>query len=631
MLQIIRNLFTGWVAVLFIALLIIPFAFWGITSYFGSAANIAAATVNGESISLAEYQSSYQNIRRQFQNISPQLAQENEFIKQQTLDKLIDRILLLDIKQDLGLRVSNDQIRQAILEIPNFRNPEGFDTVAYNSFLLRSGMTAPMFEAEMRDDLSLEQLQTGLLQTTIVTPHELRLIGAIERETRNIRYATIEYDDFKEGVEVTQAEIQADYDENASSYISPEQVKLAYIHLSIDDVAQEVTVGEGELETYFDSFRDNYSITERRKVRQILVYSEGEEDRESAETIANQIYDQVANSGLSFEDARTQYDNEDITVEVSDFGFLNQGVLDPEVDEVVFNTEVGVLSEPIQTDYGFQIVVVDEVTGGDRPDLSEVRGEVETDYRRSQAERRFFELYDELAVLTYENPDTLAIASETLGLDIQESDYLSRNGGSNILLNNQKVLSAAFSDDVLNEGNNSELIEIDADQIVVIRVTEHQPQRTMTLSEVEDSIRAKILFDKVSGLTADRGDEIIGKIRQGADSDLIAEEYSIIWTNKNDVGRTDLALNGQLLQAAFTADKPADGEVSVIGAPLISGDYGIVVVTDVNDIDPESLADEDIAEIFNRVMQNNASRTWSNILTDLRADADIEIFEDNLN
>lgn len=289
------------------------------------------------------------------------------------------------------------------------------------------------------------------------------------------------------------------------------------------------------------------------------------------------------------------------------------------------------MSEPIQTDYGFQIVVVDEVTGGDRPDLSEVRGEVETDYRRSQAERRFFELYDELAVLTYENPDTLAIASETLDLDIQESDYLSRNGGSNILLNNQKVLSAAFSDDVLNEGNNSELIEIDADQIVVIRVTEHQPQRTMTLSEVEDSIRAKILFDKVSGLTADRGDEIIGKIRQGADSDVIAEEYSIIWTNKNDVGRTDLALNGQLLQAAFTADKPADGEVSVIGAPLISGDYGIVVVTDVNDIDPESLADEDIAEIFNRVMQNNASRTWSNILTDLRADADIEIFEDNLN
>ncbi len=631
MLQIIRNLFTGWVAVLFIALLIIPFAFWGITSYFGSTANIDAAIVNGESISLAEYQSSYQNIRRQFQNISPQLAEENEFIKQQTLDKLIDRILLLDIKEDMGLRVSNDQIRQAILEIPNFRNPEGFDTVAYNSFLLRSGMSAPMFEAEMRDDLSLEQLQTGLLQTTIVTPRELRLIGAIERETRDIRYATIEYDDFEAGIEVAQSEIQADYDQNSASYISPEQVKIAYIHLSIDDVAREVSVEDGELETYFDTFRDNYSVTERRKVRQILVYSEGEEERENAENIANEIYDQVVNSGMSFDDARSQYDGDEITVEVSDFGFLNQGVLDPEVDEVVFNSDVGVLSEPIQTDYGFQIIIVDEVTGGDRPELADVRGEVETDYRRSQAEKRFFELYDELAVLTYENPDTLDIASESLGLPVQESGYLSRTGGNDILLNNQNVLSAAFSDDVLIEGNNSELIEINADQIAVIRVTEHLPQRIMELSEVQDSIREKILFDKVSGLTADRGNEIVEKIRQGADTDTVAEEYSIIWTNKNEVGRTDLALNRQLLQAAFVADKPAEDEISVTGTPLITGDYGIVIIQNVNDIDPESLADEDIAEIFNRVMQNNASRTWSNILKDLRADADIQIFEDNLN
>lgn len=631
MLQIIRNIFTGWIAVLFIALLIIPFAFWGITSYFGSAANIEAANVNGVEISLAEYQQSYQNIRRQFQNISPLLAQENEFVKQQTLDKLIDRILLLDIKDDLGLRVSNDQIKQAILEIPNFRNPEGFDTVAYNNFLLRSGFTAPMFEAEMREDLSLEQLQTGLLQTTIVTPVELRKIAAIEQETRDIRHASIEYGDFRDGVEVSQEEIQADYNENSGSYTSPEQVKLAYLHLSIDDVAQEVTVEEEDLVTYFESFRDSYSITERRKVRQILIYSEGEEDREMAENIANQIYDEVTNSGMSFEDARSQHDGDEISVEVSDFGFLNQGVLDVEVDDVVFNTEIGVLSEPIETEYGFQLVIVDEVTGGDRPELSEVRGEVDTDYRRNEAEKRFFELYDELAVLTYENPDTLDIASEVLGLDVQESDYISRAGGSNLLLNNQKILSAAFGDDVLNEGNNSELIEVNTDQIVVIRVIEHQPQRTMSLSEVEDSIREKILFDKVSDLTATRADEIIEKIRQGNDADAVAGEYSLIWTNKDEVSRTDIALDGQILEAVFTAAIPAEGEISVTGVPLLSGDYGIVLIKDVNDIDPESLSDENVAEIFTRVMQNNASRAWSNILADLKADAEIEIFEDNLN
>ncbi len=631
MLQIIRNIFTGWIAVLFIALLIIPFAFWGITSYFGNSANIEAASVNGVDISLAEYQESYQNIRRQFQNISPILAQENEFVKQQTLDKLIDRILLLDIKNDLGLRVSNEQIRQAILEIPNFRNPEGFDTVAYNNFLLRSGFTAPMFEAEMREDLSLEQLQTGLLQTTIVTPVELRRIAAIEQETRDIRYATIEYGDFRDGVEVSPEEIQADYNENSGSYISPEQVKLAYIQLSLDDVAQDITVDEEDLVTYFESFRDRYSITERRKVRQILVYSEGEEELAMAESVANQIYDEVINSGMSFEEARNQHDGDEISVEVSDFGFLNQGVLDTEVDEAVFNAEIGVLSEPIQTDYGFQLVIVDELTGGVRPELSDVRGEVDTDYRRNEAEKRFFEIYDELAVLTYENPDTLEIASEVLGLDVQQSDYISRAGGSNLLLNNQKVLSAAFSDDVLIEGNNSELIEVSTDQIVVIRVIEHQPQRTMSLSEVEDSIREKLLFDKVSDITATRANEIIEKIRQGNDADVVAGEYSVIWTNKDEVSRTDIALDGQILEGVFTAETPAEGENTVTGVPLLSGDYGIVLIRNVNDIDPESLTDEDVADIFTRVMQNNASRAWSNILSDLKANAEIEIFEDNLN
>ena len=266
-----------------------------------------------------------------------------------------------------------------------------------------------------------------------------------------------------------------------------------------------------------------------------------------------------------------------------------------------------------------------------RPELSDVRGEVDTDYRRNEAEKRFFEIYDELAVLTYENPDTLEIASEVLGLDVQQSDYISRAGGSDLLLNNQKILSAAFGDDVLIEGNNSELIEVSTDQIVVIRVIGHQPQRTMSLSEVEDSIREKLLFDKVSDITATRANEIIEKIRQGNDADVVTGEYSVIWTNKDEVSRTDIALDGQILQGVFTAETPAEGESTVTGVPLLSGDYGIVLIRNVNDIDPESLTDEDVADIFTRVMQNNASRAWSNILSDLKADAEIEIFENNLN
>ena len=631
MLQAIRSIFTGWMAVLFVGLLIIPFAFWGIDSYFNNAANISAANVNSVNISLAEYQKSFQNIRRQFQDISPALAEQNDFIKQQTMDKLVERILLMEVKGDLGLRVSEDQIRSAIFEIPAFNNPEGFAPVAYQNFLLSSGYTPTLFEAEIREDMSLEQLQAGILATTIVTPDELKRIVAFEKQTRDIQYATISYDSFREQIEVSNSEIQTYYDDNTSDFTSPEQVNLSYLMLSINNVAQEVDVTDEDILAYFENFRQNYSIAERRKVRQILIYAEGDENMENAGDIADQIYELVTNSDSSFEDAQNQFDSDEITVEASDFGYLNEGVLDPEIDEVVFSTEIGVVSRPIVSEYGYQIVVVDEVTGGDSPTFDQVSGEVDTDYRREQAEKKFFQLYDELAVLTYEHPESLELASESLGLPVLESGFISQMGGSNTLLSNQKIIAAAFSDEVLIMGNNSDLIELDSDRIVVIRVQEHKQQQILPLTEVRESIEARLLFEKGSEKTRSIGQEIIVKLDQNIDPATLVAEYSIIWAERNGVSRDNTELDRSIIETVFNSGTPQNGNSVVTGTQLIQGDYAVVRVNTVINVEAESVSDEDIVTVKNRISQNRASRTWSSIISNLRSDASIEIYEDNLN
>ena len=627
MLQSIRNLFTGPMAIIFIALLIIPFAFWGIDSYFGNSANIDAVDVNGVNVSLAVYQRSYQNIRQQLQDISPALAEQNDFIKQQTLDKLIDRLLLLEVRDDLGLRISNDQVRTAIYEIPAFRNPEGFDTVAYQNHLLRQGYTPTMFEAEIKEDMTLEQLQSGLLQTTIVTPYEYKIVAAIGNQTRDISYGTISYTSIRDDIEVSDEELQTYYDQNKNDFKNPEQVKVDYIHLSIDKVAQEVNVDEETIRDYFEIYRNNYSITERRKVRQILVYADDEESKETAANIAGEIYDLVTSSEISFEDVRDQYDSDEITVEISDFGFLNQGVLDTEVDEVVFSIETGVVSDPIATDYGYQLVVVDEITGGDSPEFEEVRGEVDTDYRREQAEKRFFEFYDELAILTFENPETLEFASESLALPILESGMLTSLGGDIPLLNNQKVLTAVFSEDVLINGNNSDLIEINTDEVVVLRVLEHNPEKILPLSEVNDAVKERLRFQKGTERTLIIGEEIISKLKQGIDADTLTEEYSIFWTNRSAVRRDSAELDPEIMKAVFRASKPVDDGNVVGGVSLAQGDYVVFTINKVNDVSTESLSDENIQLIRYRMLQNRASRAWSSIIKDLRSNADIEIYD----
>ena len=629
MLQTIRNLLSGWVAVAFVILLIIPFAFWGIDSYFGSGANVNAAVVDGEEINLTEYQRTFQNIRQQMQGISPALAEQTEFIKQQALNRLVERILLENVKEDLGLRASDAQVRAAIRGIPAFNNPEGFDTVAYQNFLMSSGYSPQAFEAELREDLALEQLQAGLLQTTFATPAETARMAALENQTRDIDYGRIYFNEIRPDVEVTDEELQAYYDENPGEFMRPERVKVAYLQLSTEAIARNVEVDEEALRAYFENNRASYSVAERRKVRQILVYAEDEAGRQRAGEVAREIH-QAVTSGTGFEEAEEQYDSEDITVEVSNFGFLNRGVLDENVDELVFSLEPGVVSEPIETEYGYQIMVVDEVTGGQIAGFEEARGEVESDYRRQQAERQFFELYDELAVLTYEHPDTLEFAAEALDLPVRESGYITRTGAETAVLDNPRVIDAAFSEDVLGAGNNSEIIELDENTVAVLRVIEHEQEQVMPLDEVRDSVREKLRFQKGSARTRELGEAIVEKLRQGASLESLAEEYPVEWRSAEGVKRDSPEIPRQILTAAFEAGRPGAEGYTVAGTPTMEGDYGIAIVRAVHEVDPATLTEAQLQPVSTRIRQAGAEQMWSELMETLRNQAEIEIFEQNL-
>jgi peptidyl-prolyl cis-trans isomerase D len=632
MLQTIRNVVSGWVAVVFVALLIIPFAFWGIDSYFGGGANVNVASVNGVDISLQEYQRSYQNIRQQWQEISPALAEQTEFLRQQTLDSLIDRVLLLELKESLGFRVSDEQVRAAIFEIPIFRNPEGFDTVRYQSYLRSMGYSPAQFEAQMREDITLQQLQAGLLQTIFVSPSEVTSLAALDNEMRDITYAQIYLSDHESEIEVTEAEIEAFYNEHRQEFMSPEQVRVAYLQLSIDNIASQISVDEQALRSFFENARANYSITERRKVRQILVYAdnEDEESKQRAEAVARELYTQVA-SGLTFDQAREQYaEDEQITVEISDFGYLNPGVLDPEINDVAFNSEIGVISEPILSAYGYQLVIVDDITGGTVAEFEDVQAEIARDYRLEQAERRFFDLYDELAVLTYEHPDTLDIAAESLGIAVRESLSINRLGANEALLNDQKVIAAAFSDEVLINRNNSQLIELAPNQIVVLRVIEHTPQQQTPLADVRDQVIAEVRLDKGSAITRNRGEQIIARINQGDQIEVLAEEFGIDWREEMHLKRDSYYVTGEILETAFKAGRPEPGEPLLAGVAVAEGDYAVIIVNNVHDLEPDSLTSEQTTPISDYIKQATASKSWSLMMADLRAKADIQIFEVNM-
>ncbi len=627
MLQAIRNIVTGWVAVIIFVLLIIPFAFWGIDSYFGTS-TISAAKVNGIDVSMAEYQRTFQTVRQQWQNISPDMAEQPEFIKQQTLDTLVNRLLLVELKDELELRVNSDQVRVSINEIPAFHNPEGFDNVAYQNFLLTQGYTPVRFETQVREDMSLEQIQSGLLETVISPKADALRLAALQLQTRDYRYALIAHDKLKEGVSNSEAEIQDFYQKNLQDFMSTEDVTLAYLHLSADTIAQGLTVDEASLKAFFDATQQNYSVAERRKVKQILVYTE-KDNKDKAVEVAKEIHGLVT-AGTSFDEIKTKYShNADVTVEVSDFGFINKGVLDKAIDDAVFALSKGGISEPVTTEFGQQILLVEDITGGTSATFEQARAEVELDYRKEQAQKRFVELYDELAVQTYENPETLEVASESLGLPIQQSGILTRDSASEPLLNDPRVLTAAFSDEVLLNKNNSSLIEIAENDVVVVRLTEHHPKSQKALTDVHDNVNDRLLAEKATAKAKVNGEEIKQKLVQGSTAEALATEYSLTWNQQFGAKRESTDLDREILQKAFKAAKPV-GSATVEGSAMVNGDYVVILLDAVHDVPADALTEESVLPVKNYLRQSISNRTFGLLMDDLRKRAKIEIFDANL-
>ena len=636
MLQTIRDKVTGWIAATIIFLLVIPFAFWGINSYFGQGVDVKVLKINGKEITLQEYQQTYQLMRQQRQrsgnNTLLNDEQESE-LKQQTLDGLINRELQNQVNASIGLRIGDSQLSEAIRSISAFQGIEGFDNALYESYIYQTGFSVPAFERQLRDDLVSDQIRYGMIETEFLTEREVSTLSRLLNQTRDIEYAILSSTEDKENSVVTEEDILAVYQAQSQSFMVPEQVKIAYIDLSLQKLADEVLFTEQDLQDYYETNRVNYEVEEQRSIKQIFINLEENSDEDTtatARTVADTLLSGIR-EGLSFEKAVEEKGKDSgFNMEVSDQEFLTMGVMDPEVDEVIFGLNEGDVSEPIVTDAGIFIVKLTRITGGKTTTFDTVREQLEIDYRHDQAETVFFELADKLASLAYENPDSLEVASNELDLPIHNSDSFSRDRQGDDYLSNPKIISASFSEDVLINGNNSEPVEIDDDHIIVLRVVEHMPEKKKPLEDVRDSIVTRLKYDQAREKTQKRGEQIIGELKNDVSREEITEKYALDWKIGEAVKRGEMDINPVILSTAFSAGRPEDDKPVYGGSSLASGDYAIVIVNAVDDQVQDALNDEELQSIKFQLLQMVSIDSWSAFLMDLKSRADIQVYSDNL-
>ena len=478
MLQLIRDKTSGWIASAIMALLIIPFAFWGINYYFKEGGEIIVASVNGKEINTAKFQRTLENFRQQIRSQPGMKLQDGdeEALKKLTLDKLVENELLTQTTIASGLRVSDKVVKETIKNIDIFKGEGGFNREFYRESISRLGMQPAIYEQQLRLDMMSEQLQSAIIDSELVSRQTAEQAARLYYQKRDLRYAIIPLDQYQDTFEITDAEIEKFYRENNTLYIKPEMVKIAYLDLKSEMLADRVEANEQALRDFYETNKTSYDVAEQRKINEILVKTEKGATPEAvtaAQVKAEGLLAQLR-SGKTFEElAKTQAEDKDSSFSMQEFGFIGKGLLPEAVDQVAFSMLQGATSDIIHSDQGFHIIQLKEIKGGVLNSFEAVQENVEKDYRLKQAGKLFYELADELANQAYEHSDTLETAAEAIKLPLQESEWFDRNGTQDGLTSNPKVLTAGFAEDVKSNGHNSEVLEISDDEVVVLRVIDH--------------------------------------------------------------------------------------------------------------------------------------------------------------
>jgi peptidyl-prolyl cis-trans isomerase D len=635
MLQRIRDTVQGWIATIIFALLIIPFAFWGINYYFEGGGEPVAARVDDGVIGLREYQRALQTIRQRWQAVAgePPTPEQDGLIREQALNGLIEAELLRQAADGFGIKIGDGQVRAAIRGVAAFQGANGFDETMYQSALATAGLTPSGFEAQIREDMKAELLQSVLVDSSFVTDGEVDRLLRARNQVRDFRYAEISADEAKEAAVVSAEEVDAWYREHPGDFTEPARVRVAYLDLLLERIALDVSVAEEDLRAWFEDNVANFSVQEQRKLRQILVTipeGAGEERIAAAAKKAEALREQVA-AGTPMDQAATgQAEDKEAPVEFTEFGFLTPGVLEPDVESAVFALRTGEISQPVRSKFGYHLLEVTDVRAGTTPGLEEVREQAEKDFQQAQAERRFAELADQLANLAFEHPDSLEEASESLSLPIRESEFFSREVPGPDIFANPKVVDAAFSEDVLQNGNNSEPIEIEPGHVVVLRVLEQVPQRQTPLDDVRDRIVTRLKFEKGRQQATEKGQAAMLELQKGTDPESVATQHGFTWREAIGVRRDAGTLNRAVIRAAFRAGVPAPGQTMFDGVSLGTGNYAIVAVTGVSDPDPGTLPESERSAARKELVERVAARAWSRFLAAGKSAAEVQIYRDNL-
>ena len=649
MLQAIRDKAKGWIAWVIVILLSIPFALFGIHQFFEGGSGAAIAEVNGEEIPLTRYSREYQQalaaITQQRERATPLTQEEENWLKIQVLNGIINRYLVTRTVEDEGYATSEEQLRSAVQNDPRFQTEDTYSKDMLMSYLRYEGLSEAGFATREKQRLSLIQLETGIQASAFLTKNQVDEFLRISDQTRDFDQITLQSESFMQDVSLEDGAIEKYYQDNKETFLSPERIRVEYLDLDAEKLARNKDLDPDEIRGWYEDDKERYKTPPSYHAAHILITVPSDADEPTREQARETIHDLESRvrAGEDFAALAKAHSMDTGTAENGgDLGFVKEGELEEAVYSALGQLQPGELAKPVRSTFGWHLVKLIEAQGGEVKPLEEIQDEVEAAYRADLGERRFFELGETLANTTYEFPESLQPAADALGLPVESSVWFHADGPVDPAPDNDSTASeanlarlesfrgAAFSEDVLNDGVNSQVIPIGEHRAVVLRILERKPSRPLSLDEVRDRIKTQLLREKAIQAATDKAEEIRAAIESGSDPKTAAETAGARFQSYTRGKRSDFDLPNAVLRGVFRLPKPTDDKPVVSSVSGDTGERYVVVLKKVHQVDSSQSFKED-ADLLRKSMDNvHGGWEFQAYVDHLRETADIEIFGENL-
>ncbi|MGX9740357.1 peptidylprolyl isomerase [Pseudocitrobacter corydidari] len=597
-------------------IIIVSFILTGVSGYLIGGGNNYAAKVNGQEISRGQFENAVASERNRMQQqmgdqFSELAANENyiKTMRQQVLSRLVDEALLDQYAKELGLGISDEQVRKAIWATPAFQNEGKFDNTRYNALVNQMGMTADQYAQALRNQLTTNQLISAVAGTDFMLPGETDQLAALVSQQRLVREATIDVNALAAKQQVSDQEVASYYEQNKGQFVAPEQFRVTYIKL--DAASMPSSASEEDVQAYYDQHKDEFTQPERKRYSIIQTKTEAD---------AKAILDELNNGGDFAAIAKEKSTDVISKRNGGDMGWLEDSATVPELKDAGLK-EKGQLSGVIKSSVGFLIARLDDIQPEQVKPLADVHAQIADKVKQEKALDAYYALQQKVSDAASSDNDSLASAEQVAGVKAAVTGWF---GHDNVPaeLNFKPVTDAIFNGGLVGEngapGNNSDIITVDGDRAFVLRVAEHKAESVKPLDEVKAQVTDIVKHNKAEQQAKLDAEKLLAALKDGK-GDEAMKVAGLRFGETKTLSRTG---QDPLSQATFELPLPQPGKPSFgMGNDM----QGNVVLLALDEVKAGEMPEAQKKAMVQGITQNNAQIAFEALMSNLRKAAKIKM------